>query len=147
MLSLTLRLQVLAVMVMMVRSEDQFPSIQSLAGSDGPGFSVPQPQLDLEPTSLSLSAPMIMALPSNLSQNIAETDFARNSPMGFNITQPMLDLVPSFTISGGDGEEYKESEDIEKVEDVEEKSESEQLPLEPQIYPAAETVRTRREGE
>ena len=132
--------------VVVVRSEDQFPSIQSLAGSDSPGFSVPHPPLDLEPTSLSLSAPMIMSLPSNISQNIAETDFAKNSPMGFNITQPKLDLVPSFTISGGDGEEYKEdTEDVE--DDTEEKSEPEQLPLEPQIYPKEETARKRREGD
>ena len=125
--------------LVLVRSDDQFPSIQSLLRSESPGFSVPQPPLDLEPTSLSLSAPMIMSLPSNLSQNIGETDFAKNSPMGFNITQPRLDLVPSFTITGGDGEEYKE--------DTEEESEPEQLPLEPQIYPAEETVRRRRAGD
>ena len=133
--------------VVVVRTEDKFPSIQSLAGSESPGFSVPQPQLDLEPTSLSLSAPMPMSLPSSISQNIAETDFAKNSPMGFNITQPRLDLVPSFTITGGDGEEYRREDTEDVQEDTKEKSESEQLPLEPQIYPKAQTVRTRREGE
>ena len=134
-------------MVTMVRTEDQFPSIQSLAGSESPGFSVPQPPLDLEPTSLSVNAPMPMSLPSDISQNIAETDFAKNSPMGFNITQPRLDLVPSFTITGGDGEEYRR-EDTEEVEDdTKEKSEPEQLPLEPQIYPQTKTGRIRREGD
>ena len=145
MFSLSVSLVQVLVLVL-VRSDDQFPSIQSLARSESPGFSVPQPQLDLEPTSLSVNAPMPMSLPSNISQNIAETDFAKNSPMGFNITQPRLDLVPSFTITGGDGEEYR-SEDTEDVEDdTKEKSEPEQLPLEPQIYPVAETVRMRREG-
>ena len=139
-------MMVMVMMVMVVRTEDQFPSIHSLAGSESPGFSVPQPPLDLEPSSLSASAPMPMSLPSNIPQNIAETDFAKNSPMGFSITQPRLDLVPSFTISGGDGEEYREvTEDTEA--ETKEKSESEQLPLEPQIYPKAETVRTRREGD
>ena len=140
-------MMMMMMVVRMVRTEDQFPSIQTLAGSESPGFSVPQPQLDLEPTSLSVNAPMPMSLPSNISQNIAETDFAKNSPMGFNITQPRLDLVPSFTITGGDGEEYR-NEDTEDVEDdTKEKSEPEQLPLEPQIYPKAETVRMRREGD
>merc|ERR1712048_782330 len=89
---------------------------------------------------------MPMSLPNNISQNIDETDFAKNSPMGFNITQPRLDLVPSFTITGGDGDEYRR-EDTEDVEDdTKEKSEAEQLPLEPQIYPKAETVRMRREA-
>merc|ERR1719278_220375 len=106
----------MVIMVMVVRTEDQFPSIHSLAGSESPGFSVPQPPLDLEPTSLSVNAPMPMSLPSDISQNIAETDFAKNSPMGFNITQPRLDLVPSFTITGGDGEEYRRQD----TEDVEE---------------------------
>ena len=106
----------LVVVVVMVRSEDKFPSIQSLAKSESPGFSVPRPPLDL-----------------------AETELAKNSPMSFEITQPKLELVPSFTISGFDGEEYRDRE--------EEKSEPEPLPLEPQIYPQEETVRTRREGD
>ena len=138
---------VMVMMVMVVRTEDQFPSIHSLAGSESPGFSVPQPPLDLEPSSLSASAPMPMSLPSNIPQNIAETDFAKNSPMGFSITQPRLDLVPSFTITGGDGEEYRREDTEDVEEDTKEKSESEQLPLEPQIYPTAQTVRTRREGD
>ena len=114
--SLSLRLVV--VVVVMVRSEDQFPSIQSLAKSESPEFSVPRPPLDL-----------------------AETELAKNSPMSFEITQPKLELVPSFTISGFDGEEYRDREA------TEEKSEPEPLPLEPQIYPQEETVRTRREGD
>ena len=85
---------------------NQFPSIKSLSQSSLTSFPLPQPSLDLEPTSLARSAPMIMSLPQ-LEQNLAETDFAKNSPMSFDISKPTLDLQPSFAISGGDGTEYK----------------------------------------
>ena len=75
--------------------------------------------------------------------------------MSFNITQPELDLVPSFTISGGDGAEYQQEveENKEHPDDVSEAVENnkkEQLPLEPQIYPkevTKESKRRRRQGE
>ena len=153
-------------LLVLVRADsDQFHSIQSLAKSEVDTFALPQPQLDLSPTSLALNAPMIMSLPE-LEQNLAETEFAKNSPMSFNITQPTLDLVPSFTIKGGNGEEYKNKEDVsEPVEDVsddvkdvsepaeddkKDKSDIEQLPLEPQIYPKKdkeESERKKRGGD
>jgi len=79
------------------QSEQTFPNIKSQAQSDleKQTFSIPQPSLDLDPTSLSESAPMIMSLPE-LQSNLEETDFARNFKMDFQITQPKLDLKPSF---------------------------------------------------
>ena len=76
--------------------------------------------------------------------------------MSFNITQPTLDLEPSFSISGGDGAEYQENKELsEEVseavqDDMKDKSDTEQLPLEPQIYPlkvTKESKRTRRQGD
>ena len=106
-----------------------FPSIKTLAKSDASDFSIPQPSLDLDPTSLSENAPMIMSLP-DLQSNLEETDFAKNFPMDFSITQPQLDLVPSFTIHDKDGEdvletpeeETKESPKEEDLKDEEEKT-------------------------
>jgi len=54
------------------------------------------PSLDLDPTSLSVNAPMIMSLPE-LQSNLDEPDFAKNFRMDFSITQPRLDLEPSFS--------------------------------------------------
>ena len=73
-----------------------FPSINTLAKSDSHSFSIPQPSLDLDPTSLSVNAPMIMSLPE-LQSNLDEPDFAKNFRMDFSITQPKLDLEPSFS--------------------------------------------------
>ena len=130
---------------------DQFPSIKSLSQSSLTSFPLPQPSLDLEPTSLARSAPMIMSLPQ-LEQNLAETDFAKNSPMSFDINKPTLDLQPSFAISGGDGTEYqnKDTEDVSEAakDEMTDKSDTEQLPLEPQIYPKTDnSERMKRQGD
>ena len=58
------------------QSEPKFPNIKSQAQTDVDTFSIPQPSLDLDPTSLSESAPMIMSLPE-LQSNLEETEFAR----------------------------------------------------------------------
>jgi len=79
------------------KDNSEFPSINILAKSDSHNFSIPQPSLDLSPTSLSESAPMIMALP-DLQPNLEETDFAKNFPMDFSIDTPELDLTPSFPV-------------------------------------------------
>ena len=99
--------------------ELDFPSIQTLARSQADSFAIPQPSLDLDPTSLAASAPMIMGLPE-LQSNLEETEFAKNFPMDFSITQPKLDLVPSFAIIDEKGEDIvKEStkEEDEKEEE------------------------------
>ena len=93
-----------------------FPSIKTLAKSDASDFSIPQPSLDLDPTSLSENAPMIMSLP-DLQSNLEETDFAKNFPMDFSITQPQLDLVPSFTIHDEEGKDVLETKEEETKED------------------------------
>lgn len=77
-------------------TKSNFPSINTLAKSDTNSFSIPQPSLDLDPTSLSVNAPMIMSLPE-LQSNLDEPDFAKNFKMDFSITQPKLDLEPSFS--------------------------------------------------
>ena len=96
-------------------SSGDFPSIKTLAKSDASDFSIPQPSLDLDPTSLSENAPMIMSLP-DLQSNLDETDFAKNFPMDFSITQPQLDLVPSFTIHDEEGKDVLETSEEETKE-------------------------------
>ena len=99
-----IRVMSLLTTIMLVTGEtgDNFPSIRTLAKSDASDFSsIPQPSLDLDPTSLLENSPMIMALP-DLQSNLEETDFSKNFPMDFTITQPQLDLVPSFTIHDED---------------------------------------------
>ena len=111
---------------------DNFPSINVLAKSDSNDFSIPQPSLDLSPTSLSENAPMIMSLP-DLQQNLEETDFSKNFPMDFSISTPELDLKPSFPVDieaqvdaavDKDGYSSDEEED-EEVEETEEKYKTE----------------------
>ena len=102
--------------------ELDFPSIQTLARSQADTFAIPQPSLDLEPTSLAATAPMITGLPE-LQSNLQETEFAKNFPMDFSITQPKLDLVPSFAIIDEKGEDIvkastKEEDDDEEEEDT-----------------------------
>ena len=101
-----------------------FPSIKTLAKSDASDFSIPQPSLDLDPTSLSENAPMIMSLP-DLQSNLEETDFAKNFPMDFSITQPQLDLVPSFTIHDEEGKDVLETPKEETKENASPKDEEE----------------------
>ena len=102
--------------------ELDFPSIQTLARSQADIFAIPQPSLDLEPTSLAATAPMIMGLPE-LQSNLQETEFAKNFPMDFSITQPKLDLVPSFAIIDEKGEDIVKA--LTKEEDEEEEEEEE----------------------
>ena len=104
-----------------------FPSIKTLAKSDASDFSIPQPSLDLDPTSLSENAPMIMSLP-DLQSNLEETDFAKNFPMDFSITQPQLDLVPSFTIHDEEGKDVLETPEEETKEKDSQKDEEEKTP-------------------
>ena len=99
--------------------ELDFPSIQTLARSQADSFAIPQPSLDLDPTSLAASAPMIMGLPE-LQSNLEETEFAKNFPMDFSITQPKLDLVPSFAIIDEKGEDIVKKEDEEDEDEEEE---------------------------
>ena len=102
--------------------ELDFPSIQTLARSQADAFAIPQPSLDLEPTSLAATAPMITGLPE-LQANLQETEFAKNFPMDFSITQPKLDLVPSFAIIDEKGEDIvkastKEEDEVDDEEDT-----------------------------
>ena len=102
---------------------DNFPSINVLAKSDSNDFSIPQPSLDLSPTSLSENAPMIMSLP-DLQQNLEETDFSKNFPMDFSISTPELDLKPSFPVdieaqvdAAVDKDSYSSDEEEEETEE------------------------------
>jgi len=113
--------------IMLVTGEtgDNFPSIRTLAKSDASDFSsIPQPSLDLDPTSLLENSPMIMALP-NLQSNLEETDFSKNFPMDFTITQPQLDLVPSFTIHD---EDSKKETDTSALNNKRSKREASEFP-------------------
>ena len=102
--------------------ELDFPSIQTLARSQADTFAIPQPSLDLEPTSLAATAPMIMGLPE-LQSNLQETEFAKNFPMDFSITQPKLDLVPSFAIIDEKGEDIVKASTKEEDDDEEDEEE------------------------
>ena len=125
-------------------SSNEFPSIKTLAKSDANDFSIPQPSLDLDPTSLSENAPMIMSLPDDLQSNLEETDFAKNFPMDFSITQPQLDLVPSFTIHDEEGKDVLETPEEETKETNSPKNEEEKTS---DVIPAVKQVkRSKREG-
>ena len=125
-------------------SSNDFPSIKTIAKSDANDFSIPQPSLDLDPTSLSENAPMIMSLPDGLQSNLEETDFSKNFPMDFSITQPQLDLVPSFTIHDEEGKDVLETpkeatKETHNPNTVEEKTSD--------VIPAVKQVkRSKREG-
>ena len=138
-----LRLSYLLTTLTLVASDD-FPSIKTLAKSDASDFSIPQPSLDLDPTSLSENAPMIMSLPDDLQSNLEETDFAKNFPMDFSITQPQLDLVPSFTIHDEEGKDVLETPKEETKETYSPKDEEDKTS---DVIPAVKQVkRSKREG-
>ena len=125
-------------------SSNDFPSIKTLAKSDANDFSIPQPSLDLDPTSLSENAPMIMSLPDDIQSNLEETDFAKNFPMDFSITQPQLDLVPSFTIHDEEGKDVLETPKEETKETHNSKNEEAKTS---DVIPAVKQVkRSKREG-
>ena len=138
-----LRLSYLLTTLTLVVSDD-FPSIKTLAKSDASDFSIPQPSLDLDPTSLSETAPMIMSLPDDLQANLEETDFAKNFPMDFSITQPKLDLVPSFTIHDEEGKDVLETPAKETKQKTVLKKEEEKTS---DVIPAVKQVkRSKRKG-